>query len=116
MPHGENLQSDAAENALTIHGGDCHSIMKIVQAPRGSLEFELLEPRTGWKHSHNFGGRGAFPNWQSKQPVPSNTVVAIYVDGTRGRLPVSPKIKLSGSRGLMQVKFEGKTYNIRVPY
>ncbi len=116
VPHGENLQREAGENSLRIHGGECHSTMKVIQAPEGKLEFELLEPRTGWKHSHNFGGRGAFPHWQSSQPVSSNTIVAIYVDGTRGRLPSDPLITASENKGLLRVKFEGKTYLIRVPY
>jgi len=91
-------------------------MIKVLQAPPGKLEFELLAPRTGWQHSHNFGGRGAFPHWQSRSPVPSNTPVAIYVDGTRDRKPVDPIISLSCDNGFLRVTFEGETHLIQLPY
>ena len=116
LPHGENLQVEQGQNRLAIHGGENHSVIKVLQAPEGKLDYRLLEPRPGWQHSHNFGGKGAFPYWQSSQPVASNTPVVIYVDGTRGRPLFDPRIPVSMERGLLQVNFEGKNYQIQLPY
>ncbi len=116
VPHGETLQEEHKQDCLIIHGGENHSILKVLLAPPGKLEFELLEPRPGWLHSHNFGGKGSFPHWQSSSPVLSNTPVAFYVDGTRGRKPVGPNISISRNKGLLRVTFEGKTHLIKLPY
>jgi len=116
VPHGEALKDESRDGCLTIHGGENHSIIKLLQAPAGELDFELLEPRPGWLHSHNFGGKGAFPYWRSLSAVRSNTAVAVYVDGTRDRMPVEPNISLSCDQGLLKVTFEGKTYLIQLPY
>ena len=116
VPHGETLGNKRRDGCLIIRGGGNHSMIKVLQAPPGELEFELLAPRTGWQHSHNFGGRGAFPHWQSRSPVPSNTPVAIYVDGTRDRKPVDPIISLSCDNGFLRVTFEGETHLIQLPY
>ena len=60
-------------------------MMKVIQGPAGKLAAELLPPREGWLHSHNFGGRGAFPHWESAEAVLSNTPVVVYVNGARDR-------------------------------
>ena len=116
VPHGSELAKEERGDCLVIDGGENHSIMKVLQAPEGALSAELLEPRPGWLHSHNFGGRGAFPHWRSSAPVPSNTPVALYVDGTRGRPPVDAQIALSNYPGVLKVTFEGKIYEIKVPF
>jgi hypothetical protein len=116
VPEGGSLSQDRGDNRLTIQGGENRSIMKVLQAPEGSLSAELLEPRPGWRYSHNFDGRGAFPHWQSAAPVSSNTPVAIYVDGVRGRPIIDPEISLHLDRGLLSVRFEGRTHLVRLPY
>ncbi|MFH1068481.1 MAG: DUF2264 domain-containing protein [Candidatus Glassbacteria bacterium] len=116
VPHGQELKAEEEESRLTIHGGDNHSTMKVIQAPPGSLRWELVKPRPGWLHSHNQGGRGAFPYWRSARAVPSNTPVVIYVDGTRGRQPVDPPVTVTVYGPEMQVTFEGVTHEIRIPY
>ncbi|HUU28815.1 MAG TPA: DUF2264 domain-containing protein [archaeon] len=116
VPHGGELKKETREGCLVIHGGENHSIIKVLEAPPGNLESELLEPRPGWQHSHNFGGKGAFPHWQSSSPVKSNTPVVIYVDGIRDRMPVDPLISLHRDMGNLEITFEGQTHLVRVPY
>ena len=115
VPHGQQLRTVRHSGSLALVGGPNNSLMKTVFAPDGSLSGELLEPREGWKHSHNHGGRGAFPHWQSSAPVASNTPVVIYVDGSRGRDLSAPDIKVETAEQTLTVTFEGKTYEIIVP-
>ena len=91
-------------------------MIKMVDAPRGELRLERLEPRQGWSHTHLFGGRGIFPYWQSGEPVPANLPVVAYVAGTRARMPAVPEIQVRKEAGLMRVRFEGVTYHIPIPY
>ena len=116
VPMGGSLKKESREACLVIHGGENHSIIKVLQAPEGALESELLEPRPGWMYSHNFDGKGAFPHWQSSAPVPANKPVVFYVDGTRGRLPLDPDISILCEKGLMRITFEGITRCVKVPY
>ncbi|MFC1613659.1 DUF2264 domain-containing protein [Gemmatimonadota bacterium] len=116
VPHEETLRKELRDGCLIIHGSENHSIMKVLLAPPGELKSDLLEPQPGWLHSHNFGGRGAFPYWRSNSAVPANTPVAIYVDGTRGRVPADPAIRLSREKGILRITFEGETRIVRLPY
>jgi len=115
VPHGGKLETKSLDNALVVSGGENHSVLRVLQGPPGTIRYRLLEPRPGWTHSHSFGGKGAFSYWRSDKPVPPNTPVAFYVDGTRSRPPAEPKISLRSHRDRLQVKFEGETYSIKIP-
>ena len=104
------------DNTLVISGGGNHSVIRVIQGPPVTLDQVLLAPRPGWTHSHSFGGRGAFCYWRSDNPVPPNTVTAVYVDGTRGRSPKEPIISLRSNRDLLQVTFDGETYSVKIPF
>ncbi len=106
---------EGSAHRIAIAGGENHSVMQVVRAPSSALDAELLEPRKGWLHSHSFGGRGAFPHWQSKEPVHANTPVVLYVNGTRGRNPEIPPVTVETRPRTLVVAFEGRTYTIRVP-
>jgi hypothetical protein len=116
VPHGSALAKERGENWLEVRGGDNQSIIRMLEAPEGVFEAELVEPRPGWLHSHSFGGKGAFPHWQSKAPVPANTIVVAYVDGARGRSPASPQILVQHEQANLKVSLDGKVYTVRVPY
>ena len=116
VPHGHNLEKKSGDNTLVISGGGSHSILRVLQAPPGAIDQVLLEPRPGWTHSHSFGGKGAFCYWRSENPVPPNTVVVVYVDGTRDRPPVKPKITLRSTQEVLQVTLDGETYPIKIPF
>jgi hypothetical protein len=116
VPHGGSLGRGENPAEIAIAGGGNHSVLHVVEAPvRGRLDAELLEPRPGWLHSHSFGGRGAFPHWESAEPVPSNHPVVVYVNGTRDRVPVIPTIAVRTEGDTMRVTFEGRRFEIRVP-
>jgi hypothetical protein len=116
VPHGGSLERGAGPAEIAIAGGGNHSVLHVLQAPvRGRLDAELLEPRPGWLHSHSFGGRGAFPHWESAAPVPSNHPVVVYVNGTRDRVPVIPTIAVRTEGDTMRVTFDGRRFEIRVP-
>jgi hypothetical protein len=117
VPDGAEMERDETPEEVAIAGGGNHSILHVLQAPGpGRLDAEVLEPRPGWLHSHSFGGRGAFPHWQSAEPVRSNHPVVVYVNGTRGRDPVVPPITVHTEGDTMRVTFEGKPFEIHVPY
>jgi hypothetical protein len=116
VPHGSTLTRQTGDDWLVIHGGVNHSMIRMLEAPAGVLADEVVEPRPGWLHSHSFGGKGAFPHWQSKAPVPANTVVVAYVDGLRDRSPVVPEILVRHERGNLEIVLDGKTHTIHVPY
>ena len=113
---GEELETEQDTDTILIRSGANRSVMRLLQAPAGELSRELLEPRRGWFHSHIFGGRGAWPYWKSREPVPPNTPVVFYVNGTRGRPAVVPRIELQAERGLLRIRFEGVERLVRVPY
>jgi hypothetical protein len=116
VPHGASMERSETRDQITIAGGGNHSVVHVVQGPDpGRLDAELLEPRPGWLHSHNFGGRGAFPHWESAAPVPSNRPVVVYVNGTRARAPVVPAITVRTEGDTMRVTFEGRRFEVRVP-
>ena len=113
---GEKLKEERQDKSLLISAAPYRSLITILDAPSGSLRAEMLEPRTGWTNSHLFGGKGAYLWWQSDEPVSPNLPVVFYVNAARGRPVVAPEISLSLDRGLLEVNFEGKKYDIRVPY
>ncbi|MBN2288232.1 MAG: DUF2264 domain-containing protein, partial [Candidatus Glassbacteria bacterium] len=116
VAHGGKLEIQSADNTLLLGSGGNHSVLRLLQGPPGAIRHLLLEPRPGWANSHSFGGKGAFCYWRSSRPVPPNTVVAAYVDGTCGRAPVQPEITLHQARDMLQVRFDGETYRIKIPY
>src|SRR5262249_28563820 len=116
VPHDSPMTTESGQDWLFIHGGGNHSIMKVLDAPEGLLSQEILEPRRGWLHSHSFGGKGAFPHWRSKAPVPANTIVAIYVDGARGRAVTPPEIPIRREQGILNVILDRKVCIVKLPY
>jgi len=126
VPHDAAMTRESGKDWLAIDAGGNHSIVKVLDAPEGLLAEEILEPKPGWLHSHSFGGRGAFPHWQSKAPVSANTIVAIFVDGARdtasgvdgagGHTLIAPEIAVEREHGALKVTFEGKVYTVKVPY
>lgn len=115
VPDGGEMTREGSPDRIAIAGGQNHSVMQVVRAPSSALDAELLEPRKGWLHSHNFGGRGAFPHWQSKEPVHANTPVVLYVNGARGRDPEIPPVAVETQPHALVVTFEGRRYTIRLP-
>ena len=115
VPGGAEMTREATRDRIAIDGGENHSVIEVLRAPSSSLDAEILEPRDGWLHSHSFGGRGAFPHWQSNEPVSANVPVVVYVNGTRGRKPEVPLVTVEAGPGALVVTFEGHTYSIRVP-
>lgn len=115
VPHGEQPRADSSDSELTLHGGQYHSAFRLLQGPAGTLAFELVEPRPGWGHSHNFGGRGAFPYWRSSLPVPANFPVVAFVEGAKDRLPSQQPITVCTDRHRLEITFEGKKHEIRIP-
>lgn len=116
VPHGRDMGRLQGPGWISIQGGGNHSVMKVIQAPDGELRAEMLPPREGWLHSHNFGGQGAFPHWVSSGTVLSNTPVVVYVNGTRNRKPIVPDIRVHTDRDIMTVRFEGREFRVPVPY
>lgn len=121
IPHGEALQKEAHQNKLLISGGNNYSIIRTLQVPSlrnppGDLAADLLAPRPGWLHSHLYGGRGAFPYWHSRAPVPPNLPVVLYADAARERAPFDPAFSILQNQEVLQITFEGKVHRVRIPY
>ena len=115
IPHGESARELRRETQLRISGGAYHSLMKVLDAPPGRLSAEVLEPRRGWSHSHLYGGRGAFPHWESSSPVPPHVPVVIYVDGARDRDVTEPPISVRLQESKIQIHMAGKTQTVSIP-
>lgn len=116
VPEGQRLATRTDAHTLLIQGGENRSVIRFLHGPPGELEWELLEPRKGWHYSHIFGGRGAWPYWKSREPVPPNTPVAVYVNGTRNRPAIVPRIEVRSDPGRLRIRFEGVERTVRVPY
>ena len=115
IPHGESPRQLRRETQLQVSGGAYHSLIKVLDAPPGRLIAEVLEPRRGWSHSHLYGGRGAFPHWQSNSPVPPHVPVVIYVDGAKDRDLIEPPISVRRQDCGLQIQMAGKTYTVSIP-
>lgn len=116
VPHGKTLDEQILKNNILIHGGNYYSVIQAIQAPEGKFESTLLMPRKGWSHTHLFGGNGGFPFWRSAQPVPPNTPLIFYVNGTRSRKPILALIEVIKQGDQLKIKFEDKWYTIHVPF
>lgn len=116
LPRSEALQREAHQNQLMLKGGNNYSIIRTLQVPTGDLVADLLEPRPGWLHSHLYGGRGAFPYWHSRAPVPPNLPVVLHVDAARERPPFEPIFSILQNQEVLQITLEGKVHQVRVPY
>ncbi len=103
-------------STISLEAGPYRTVLREVYGPEGVFRDRLLEPREGWHHSHLFGGRGAYPWWQSSRRVEPNTPVAIYVHGVRGRRLPEPELIVHSAPGALQIDFEGRRYAIPVPY
>ncbi len=115
VPHGQKPRPEISDNTLSIQSDSFSSAMKVIQAPQGQLQYHHLDVRPGWKHSHLFGGRGAYPFWVSDQPVPPNTPCAIYVDGTASRELEMPDIEIVKSKMYMDITIGKKPHRIKIP-
>lgn len=116
IPHGEDLRRDAGEEDITITGGNSYSVIRVLEGPPGSLQAKAMDPPEGYSHSHLFGGKGAFPYWRSQDPVPPNTPIVVYVNGTRGRKPPSSVMPISSGPGRLEIQLEGVIRVIRLPH
>ena len=114
IPNGDTLQETPSEQGLCIHGGDYYSTIQAVCTPEGNLYSTLLTPRKGWKHTHLFGGLGAYCSWQSKAGVPPHTPVVVYVNGTKDRVPANVKINVARIYDGLVITFEGKQFQIKI--
>ncbi|HUX59567.1 MAG TPA: DUF2264 domain-containing protein [Bacteroidales bacterium] len=116
VPHGTDLVREVNKQHIIIKGGDYYSELRPLNAPEGKLDAVVLEPVEGWKHTHLFGGKGAYPFWHSSAPIPPNTPMIFYTNGTRGRLPGHYAISIQKYPGLIKIQFEGKLFEINIPY
>jgi hypothetical protein len=99
-------------NSVELHGGDYYSVIQSIRAPEGKFEATHLLPGEGWRHTHLFGGEGAFPFWHSNSPVPPNVPVIIYVNGTKGRVPQIGPFEVVEHESILRIRFEGEWYTI----
>jgi len=97
----------AAPGELLIAGDHYRSQLTVLQAPPGAVTAVTLAPRAGWSASHLFGGRGAFPQWRSSQPVPPHVPVVVFVNGTRDRAAPNPAIEVRREPGRLLIKWDG---------
>jgi hypothetical protein len=116
VPHGTEMTKEVKDSMILIHGGNSYSLLKTLYTPAGTFEGTLLKPRPGWVHTHLFGGLGAFPKWFSNQPVPPNTPLVIYVDGSREHLPEIPHMQIEKARDHLNIEFGNEQYTINIPY
>jgi hypothetical protein len=106
---------EKTKDNILLHGGNFYSVMYTIQAPEGKLESNLLIPGNGWNYTHLFGGEGAYPCWNSSDPVPPHIPLIFYVNGTRGRKPVIGQIKVIKEGGEMKIRFEEYWYRVQIP-
>ncbi|MBW7998157.1 MAG: DUF2264 domain-containing protein, partial [Candidatus Glassbacteria bacterium] len=52
VPHGQDARSARGEGSLALVGGPYNTLMKVVSSPPGKLDWRVLEPREGWRHTH----------------------------------------------------------------
>ena len=108
------VDKDAA--AVTVHGSRAQSTLCLLAGPVGRVNVELLTPRTGWQHTHLFGGRGAYPYWRSDQPVAPGAPVVIRADGARGRPIADVTVSVTCQPEAVLVRYEGREYRVPLPY
>lgn len=111
VKHGDKSTEslDREKQILTVDAEPFESVLKILKAPEGKFETVSLSPRSGWNHSHLFGGTASFPQWTSSEPVPPKTVVIFYTDAARDEKIDLPEFSVFQDRleeGFW-VRFEG---------
>lgn len=116
VAHGEALSTTAKDHRITLQSGPNSSAIEVIQAPEGTLEPILLEPREGWQHSHNFEGKGAYPIWRSQKRISSNEVIILHVDGARGRPLQAPDISVERAGEHLHITFEGRSHTVQIPH
>jgi hypothetical protein len=116
MPESNDLAEKKMNNFIHIDGGEYCSVVQAIQAADGKFESEVLIPRDGWKHTHLFGGIGAFPFWRSNEPVPPNLPQVFYVNGAKIRNVDPVDAKIQTNQGILNIQFEGNSYSIQIPY
>jgi len=110
------LTIDESENRVTLQAAPYQSALRVIDAPEGSLKVERLRPRTGWRHTHLYGGQGAFPYWRSEDPVHPGVAVAVYVDGSQGRPIFDLPIKVTRIPEFIVVHYEDTDFRIPFPF
>jgi len=109
------IQKIESANKISINSGGYHSVIQSVGSTPGLFETEYLNTGEERSNTHLFGGKGAFPYWKSKNPIPPLTPIIMYSNGTRNRESLPPTIKLLKCPGLLKIQFEGQWYEIKVP-
>lgn len=92
------------------------TVLRILDAPRGKLTNEVLEPREGWRFAHLFDRIGSYPVWRSDEPVPANVPVIAYVDGARAGKLREPEIELQRVPGALIVILDGEHHVVDLPW
>ena len=116
MPETNDLTEKKMNSFIQIEGGEYRSVVQAIQAVDGKFESEVLIPREGWKHTHLFGGIGAFPFWRSNDPVSPNIPQVFYVNGTKRRNANPVEVKIHINQGILNIQFEANAYSIQIPY
>ncbi|MDR2679378.1 MAG: DUF2264 domain-containing protein [Tannerella sp.] len=114
IPHNTVPKEDRTADRLLIHGDDYYATLQTIETPEGVLHATLLKPREGWTNTHLFGGLGAYCSWQSSEGIAPHTPVAVYVNGTKKRVPARVDVKVEKMPGGLIVTFEGKQYQIKI--
>ncbi len=115
IPHGDEPGVKRETNQIQIQGAGFWSIMQVIEGPPGRLAMKLLEPQAGWSHSHLFGGRGAFPFWQSEKPVLPYVPVVVFVNGSHDRPLLTSASQLRREGNLLYIQLENKRFQIELP-
>lgn len=110
----QQLRRESGARSQLIAGADRESRMELVDGPPGKFAVDVLPPRPGWRHSHLFGGLGAFPCWRSTTPVPAFTPVILHVDGAVGRTLRAGAARLLRAGRDLSLSFEEETFNLTI--
>ena len=115
-PTTDSVHPQATAHAIELRTPEYYSILRVIDAPEGTVSPEILSPRPGWRQAHLFDKIGAFPQWQSTAPVPANMPVVIYVDGGHAHEPFTPDIHVEHEPGCLLIRFDGATHRVATPW
>jgi hypothetical protein len=90
IPHDQRAQAQPHDRGLVITSDLMWSALHVVGDVPGDIVMEEVRPRPGFRHAHIFEGWAAFPRWTSREPVPRETPIAIFVDAARCRETPQP--------------------------
>ena len=109
-PSADKVDVESTDGVLTVRTPKYASMIQVLEAPEGELTTEVLQPREGWRHAHLFDRVGAYPQWRSRAPVPSNTPVVVYVDGARRGSLRPPAVEIQRASRRLIVQLDGLTH------